>query len=172
MPELKPLNLMRWIDEHREFLKPPVCNRQIFRDSEFIVMVVGGPNRRSDYHHDEGAELFYQVEGDMLLRTVQEGRRIDIPIREGEIFLLPPRVHHSPQRHADTIGIVVERMRRPEELDGFIWYCEHCGSRLYEEFLHVSDIEADLPPVFDRFYGSERHRTCRDCGWVMPSRGH
>ena len=172
MPELKPFNLMRWIDEHREWLKPPVCNRQIFRDSEFIVMVVGGPNSRSDYHHDEGPELFYQVEGDMLLKVMENGQPKDITIREGEIFLLPPRVHHSPQRHANTIGIVVERARRPEEQDGFIWYCENCGGKLYEEFLHVADIEADLPPVFDRFYASEDHRRCGACGWVMPPRGN
>ncbi len=170
MNGLKPFNLMRWIDEHREALRPPVCNRQLFRDSEFIVMVVGGPNSRTDYHHDEGPELFYQVQGDMLLKTVQDGQHVDIPIREGEIFLLPPRIHHSPQRYADTIGIVVERARRPEELDGFIWYCENCGSKLHEEFLHVSDIERDLPPVFERFYASEAHRRCRACGWVMPPR--
>jgi 3-hydroxyanthranilate 3,4-dioxygenase len=168
MGELKPFNLKRWIDAHREFLQPPVCNRQVFRDSEFIVMVVGGPNSRTDYHHDEGAELFYQLEGDMLLKTVQQGRLVDIPIREGEIFLLPPRVHHSPQRYANTVGIVVERQRRPEELDGFIWYCEHCGNKLYEEYLHVSDIEADLPPVFERFHAHEAHRRCDACGWVMP----
>ena len=170
MDELKPFNLKDWIDRHREFLKPPVCNRQVFRDSEFIVMVVGGPNSRTDYHHDEGPEIFYQIEGDMLLRTVQEGQLVDIPIREGEIFLLPPRVHHSPQRFADTIGIVVERQRRPEELDGFIWYCENCGNKLYEEYLHVANIETDLPPVFNRFYEDDRHRTCSVCRWVMPAR--
>ncbi len=170
MDELKPFNLMSWIERHREVLKPPVCNRQVFRDSEFIVMVVGGPNARTDFHHDEGPEIFYQVEGDMLLRTVQDGRLVDIPIREGEIFLLPPRLHHSPQRFADTIGIVVERQRRPEELDGFIWYCEQCGSKLYEEYLHVTDIETDLPPVFDRFYGDDSHRSCAACGWTMPPR--
>lgn len=170
MDELKPFNLMSWIERHRDFLKPPVCNRQVFRDSEFIVMVVGGPNARTDFHHDEGPEIFYQIQGDMLLRTVQEGRVVDIPIREGEIFLLPPRVHHSPQRFADTIGLVVERQRRPEELDGFLWYCENCGNKLYEEHLHVADIESDLPPVFNRFYDNDAHRTCTACGWVMPPR--
>ncbi len=170
MDELKPFNLMSWIQRHRDVLKPPVCNRQVFRDSEFIVMVVGGPNARSDFHHDEGPEIFYQIEGDMLLRTVQHGRLVDIPIREGEIFLLPPRLHHSPQRFADTIGIVVERQRRPEELDGFIWYCENCGNKLYEEYLHVADIESDLPPVFERFYRNEHHRSCTACGWVLPPR--
>ena len=165
-----PFNLQAWIDEHRELLRPPVCNRRLYTDSEFIVMVVGGPNSRTDYHHDEGPELFYQLRGDMLLKTVQDGAFVDIPIREGEMFLLPPRVHHSPQRYADTVGLVLERERQPHEHDGFIWYCERCGHRLYEEYLHVADIERDLPPVFDRFYGDAAHRHCDACGWVMPAR--
>ena len=165
-----PFNLMDWIDAHRGALKPPVCNKQIYEHEEFIVQVVGGPNSRTDYHHDEGPELFYQVEGDMLLKTVQEGKLVDVPIREGEIFLLPPRVPHSPQRFENTVGLVVERRRTPEELDGFMWFCERCGEKLHEEFLHVSDIVTDLPPVFERFYASEAARTCRRCGWVMPAK--
>jgi len=170
MKALKPFDFQRWIDEHREFLKPPVCNRQVFRDSEFIIMVVGGPNSRTDYHDDPGEEFFYQLEGDMLLRTIQDGKRVDIPIREGEILLLPPHVPHSPQRFADTVGLVIERQRRPEEKDGFLWFCERCNHPLYSEYLHVSDIVAQLPPVFERFYGSIEHRTCRACGHVMPER--
>ncbi|PZN32736.1 MAG: 3-hydroxyanthranilate 3,4-dioxygenase [Proteobacteria bacterium] len=170
MKALKPFDFQRWIDEHREFLKPPVCNRQVFRDSEFIIMVVGGPNSRTDYHDDPGEEFFYQLEGDMLLRTIQDGKRVDIPIREGEILLLPPHVPHSPQRFADTVGLVIERQRRPEEKDGFLWFCERCDHPLYSEYLHVSDIVAQLPPVFERFYGSIEHRTCRACGHVMPER--
>lgn len=164
-----PINLLEWIEANRAALRPPVCNRQMFLGSEFIVQIVGGPNSRTDYHHDEGPELFYQIEGEMLLKTVQEGRRIDIPIRAGEIFLLPPRVPHSPQRFADTVGLVVERVRGPDELDGFMWFCPRCDTKLHEEFLHVSDIVKDLPPVFERFYGSEQARTCRNCGYVMPN---
>src|SRR5690606_4743486 len=115
-------------------------------------------------------EFFYQLEGDMLLRTIQDGKRVDIPIREGEILLLPPHVPHSPQRFADTVGLVIERQRRPEEKDGFLWFCERCNHPLYSEYLHVSDIVAQLPPVFERFYGSIEHRTCRACGHVMPER--
>lgn len=170
MNALKAFNFREWIDLHREFLKPPVCNRQVFRDSEFIIMVVGGPNSRSDYHDDPGEEFFYQLEGDMLLRTMQEGARVDIPIREGEIMLLPPRVPHSPQRFANTVGLVIERRRRPEEEDGFLWYCEHCQYPLYAQYLHVNDIEKQLPPVFEHFYGSVQHRTCQACGTVAPKR--
>jgi 3-hydroxyanthranilate 3,4-dioxygenase len=164
-----PFDLMRWIDENREALRPPVCNKQMFVGSEFIVQIVGGPNSRSDYHYDVGPELFYQIEGEMLLRTVQGNERQDIPIRAGEIFLLPPGVPHSPQRFANTVGLVVERQRRPDELDGFMWFCENCNHKLYEEFLHVADIVRDLPPVFERFFADPAARTCGHCGAVMPA---
>jgi 3-hydroxyanthranilate 3,4-dioxygenase len=163
-----PFKLKEWIDANRAQLKPPVCNKQLYEGEEFIVQAVGGPNSRTDYHHDEGAELFYQIEGDMLLKTIQDGERVDVPIREGEIFLLPPRIPHSPQRFENTVGIVVERQRGPEELDGFMWFCDHCNHKLYEEFLHVSDIVKDLPPVFERFNSNLEARTCERCGTVAP----
>jgi 3-hydroxyanthranilate 3,4-dioxygenase len=167
MRPLTSFDLARWIDAHRADLKPPVCNKQVFEDGELIVMVVGGPNARRDYHDDPGAEFFYQLEGDMLLRTVQDGRRVDIPIRQGEVLLLPPHVPHSPQRYAGTVGLVVERKRLPGEADGFLWYCDRCDARLYGEYLHVNDIETDLPPVFDRFWSNREHTTCRQCGAVF-----
>ena len=169
MQSLTAFNLQQWIEEHRDALRPPVCNQQVFDADDFIVMIVGGPNSRTDYHIDEGPEFFYQLEGEMLLKTVQDGERVDIPICEGEVLLLPPRVPHSPQRLADTVGLVVERKRLPDELDGFVWYCDSCDHKLYEEFLHVDDIVAQLPPVFERFYGSSKNRTCGQCGAVMPA---
>lgn len=162
-----PFNLRDWIDTNRESLKPPVCNRELYVGSEFIVMVVGGPNSRKDYHYDVGPELFHQIEGDMLLKTMQDGKSVDIRIREGDIFLLPPGVPHSPQRFADTVGLVVERQRKPDELDGFMWFCENCGNKLHEKFLHVGDIVSDLPPIFDRFWSDISARTCSDCGAVL-----
>ena len=166
-----PLNLLAWIDQHRALLKPPVGNKLLFEHGEFIVMAVGGPNARKDFHHDPGPELFYQVEGDIVLMTIQEGQRVEVPIREGELFLLPADVPHSPQRGAGTIGIVVERRRAAEELDGFSWYCERCGHRLYLERLHIHDIETQLAPIFQRFFSSIEHRTCSACGTVMAAPG-
>ena len=171
MPTPKPINLSRWIAEHRAYLKPPVCNKRIFPDAEFTVMIVGGPNSRSDYHDDPGEELFYQIEGDMLLKTMQDGAPVDIPIRAGEMFLLPPHVPHSPQRFAGTVGLVVERPRAPEERDGFLWFCERCHHPLHSEYFHLENIETQLAPVFERFYADERLRTCRNCGAVMPRPG-
>ncbi len=169
MPLAPPFNLQRWIDENRHLLKPPVGNKLLFQDSEFIVMAVGGPNSRKDFHHDPGEEFFYQLEGDMVLRTVQNGHPTDVPIRAGEVFMLPPEVPHSPQRPAGSVGIVVERRRGPDETDGFSWYCENCGHRLYLERVAVRDIETQLPEIFARFYSSAANRTCAVCGTVMQA---
>lgn len=160
---LVPINFRKWIDENRHLLKPPVGNRLVWENREFTVMVVGGPNSRTDFHVNEGEEFFYQVEGDIVLRVLEKGKPKDIEIREGDIFLLPAKVPHSPQRPAGTVGLVLERKRLPHELDGFVWICPKCGEKLYEEFLHVTDIVTQLPPVFDRFYGSEANTTCKSC---------
>jgi 3-hydroxyanthranilate 3,4-dioxygenase len=167
MESLHAFNFRQWIDAHRALLKPPVGNKRVFRDGDFIIMVVGGPNSRKDYHVDPGQEFFYQLEGDMVLKTMQDGRQVDVPIRAGEVLLIPPGLPHSPQRPANTVGLVIERARRPGELDGFQWYCEHCGHQLYEEFFVLTDIEKQFPPVFERFFGNLPKRTCGRCGTVM-----
>ena len=168
MRSLTAFNLLDWIEEHRDKLRPPVCNQQVFEEDDFIVMVVGGPNARKDYHLDEGPELFYQIEGHMVLQVVDDGERKEITIGEGEMLLLPPRVPHSPQRFADTVGLVVERKRLEHELDAFMWFCENCNNKLYEECVYVDDIVGQLPPIFDRFYSSEQNRRCDQCGTIMP----
>jgi len=165
MPLTPPFDLKRWIDEHRHLLKPPVGNKCIV-DGDFIVMVIGGPNARTDYHYDEGAEFFYQLEGEMVLKIQEDGRVRDIPIRAGEVFYLPPRVLHSPQRMPESVGLVIERRRLPNELDGLLWFCERCNHKLYEEFFHLQNIETDFPRVFERFYGSLDARTCKSCAHV------
>jgi 3-hydroxyanthranilate 3,4-dioxygenase len=169
MRTVPPFNLQRWIGENRDLLRPPVGNKLLFDDGAFIIMAVGGPNSRKDFHHDPSEEFFYQIEGDMLLRTVQEGKLRDVHIRAGEVFLLPAEVAHSPQRPAGSVGIVVERRRAPNELDGFSWYCENCGNCLYLERVAVRNIETQLPEIFSRFYSSVAHRTCSVCGSVMQA---
>lgn len=167
MAVASPFNFKQWIDEHRHLLKPPVGNVQVWEDSEFIVMVVGGPNSRKDYHYNEGEEFFFQLEGDVVVKIIDEGKPRDIHIKEGDIFLLPPRVPHSPQRGPNTVGLVIERKRETKELDGFQWYCENCGEKLYEEFEYVTDIVKQLPPIFERFYDNPDHSTCKSCGTRM-----
>jgi 3-hydroxyanthranilate 3,4-dioxygenase len=163
-------NFKQWIDENRHLLKPPVGNREVYPNHEFIVMVVGGPNSRTDYHVDPGEEFFYQLEGEMVLRVIDDGKIKDIPIKAGEIFLLPAWVPHSPQRMANSVGLVVERKRRDDEIDKFQWYCEKCSTMLYEESLQMSDIVKQLPPIFERYEAKVENRTCKKCGWVMPTR--
>lgn len=164
---LVPINFRKWIDENRHLLKPPVGNRQVWENREFMVTVVGGPNSRTDYHINEGEEFFYQVEGDVNLRVMVKGKPQDIPIREGDIFLLPGKVPHSPQRPAGTVGLVFERKRLSGEMDGLVWFCEKCGEKLYEEYFHLTDIVTQMQPVFERFWGNEAHTTCKSCGTRM-----
>ncbi len=163
----RPFNFKKWIDEHRHLLKPPVGNKLVYEDAEFIVQVVGGPNSRKDYHFDEGEEFFYQLEGDILVKIQEDGKSIDVPIREGEIFLLPPRIPHNPIRAANTVGLVIERKRRNGELDGLLWFCENCNEKLYEEYFELTDITTQFQGVFKKFYGDENLRTCVHCGTVM-----
>jgi len=162
-----PLNFKKWINDNRELLKPPVCNKVVWEDSDFIIMVVGGPNSRKDYHVDIEEEFFYQVEGDMLLKIMEDGKPKDIHIKEGEIFLLPANIPHSPQRFKNTIGLVVEKTRKPSELDGFQWYCDNCFSLLYEKYTQVSNIVTQLPIIFDEFWGDKKYRTCKNCNHYL-----
>lgn len=163
-----PFNFKKWIDDNRHLLKPPVGNQQVYKgNDDFIVMVVGGPNARKDYHYEEGEEFFYQLEGDIVLKVIEDGKPKDISIKEGEIFLLPPRVPHSPQRPANTVGLVMERYRRPGEKDGFLWFCEKCNHKLHEEYVELTDIVNQLPPIMERFWSSDELRTCKKCGTYM-----
>lgn len=170
MPIQAPFNFKKWIDEHRSFLKPPVGNQQVFKDVEnLIIMVVGGPNSRKDFHYNESEEFYYQLEGNMVLRIVDEGQIKDIAINEGDIFMLPAKVPHSPQRPENTVGLVVEMVRKDADSDGFLWFCESCGHKLHEEYFHLDDIVKQLPPVMNAFYSSEEKRTCKSCGYIMET---
>ena len=159
----KTINFKRWIDENRHHLKPPVGNKMIWEDREFIVMVVGGPNGRTDYHINGGEEFFYQVEGDIVLKVIENGVSKDVEIKEGEMLLLPANTPHSPRRPANTVGLVIERKRLPNELDGLVWLCEKCGEKLYEESFYLTNIVTQFPPIFDRFYNSDAC-VCKKCG--------
>lgn len=168
MAVTRPFNLHQWIEDNRHLLKPPVGNQTIYKNTgDFIVMVVGGPNSRKDFHYNESEELFYQLEGDINVQIQEDGKIVDIPIKQGEIFLLPAKTPHSPQRAANTVGLVIEKVREGNEIDGFMWFCENCGSKLYEEFFNLTDIVKQLPPVMERFYSDEEKRTCKNCGQVM-----
>jgi 3-hydroxyanthranilate 3,4-dioxygenase len=162
-------NFKKWIDENRHLLKPPVNNKVVYKDAEFIVMVVGGPNSRKDYHYNESEEFFYQLEGNVIVKIQEDGKEVEVPINEGDVFLLPPKVPHNPIRFQDTIGLVMERRRRNGEKDGLMWFCEKCNTKLYEEFFELNDITSQFQEIFVKFYGSEDLRTCKSCGHKMDT---
>lgn len=166
---MTPFNLQKWIDANRDLLKPPVGNKNLYVEAgDFIVMVVGGPNARKDYHFNESEELFYQIEGDITVRIQEDAKAKDIVIKEGEIFLLPGNTPHSPIRGANTVGLVIEKVRKGTDLvDGLMWFCEKCNTKLHEYRFPLSNIENDFLPRFKEFYRSEAHRTCKNCGHVM-----
>ena len=167
---LVPLNLMKWIEDHKDVLKPPVGNAQIWRDADFIVTIVAGPNERTDYHDDPVEEFFYQLKGDMVLKVCDDGKFYDVPIREGEVFLLPPRTPHSPQRPQEgSVGLVVEAAR-PHALDAFNWYCFECGNLVHRIEVKVTHLVRDLPPLYEAFYADERARKCKKCGALHPGK--
>jgi 3-hydroxyanthranilate 3,4-dioxygenase len=167
----RPFNLKHWIEENRDLLKPPVGNKNLYADAgDYIVMIVGGPNARKDYHYNETEELFFQVEGDIEVGIQEDGKAVTIPIREGELFLLPAGVPHQPRRGPDTVGLVIEVKRSDREMkDGLLWFCEKCNHRLHETYFVLNNIESDFLPRFREFYGSEKLRTCGACGHVMET---
>lgn len=167
----RPFNLKQWIAENRDLLKPPVGNKNLYADAgDYIVMIVGGPNARKDYHWNETEELFLQIEGDIEVGIQENGKAVTIPIREGEMFLLPARTPHQPRRGAGTVGLVIETKRADREMkDGLLWFCESCNHKLHEDYFVLHDIEKDFLPRFKRFYGSEKLRTCSNCGHVMEA---
>jgi len=166
---LAPFNLQKWIDENRNLLKPPVSNKNLYVEAgDFIVMIVGGPNARKDYHFNESEELFYQIEGDITVRIQYEGKAKDIHIKEGEMFLLPSNTPHSPMRGENTVGLVIERVRLGTDMqDGLMWFCDKCNHKLHEYRFPLGDIEKDFLPRFREFYASEDLRTCNNCGHIM-----
>jgi len=166
----RPFNLKQWIEDHRDDLKPPVSNKNLYHDAgDYIVMIVGGPNARKDYHYNETEELFYQLEGDILVKIQEDGKSVDIPIKEGEIFLLPAKIPHSPIRPANSVGLVVECKRQKTDTDGLMWFCDDCNTKLHESYFYLRDIEQDFMPRFREYYASEKMRTCPNCSSVMET---
>lgn len=161
-----PINFTQWIEDNRHLLKPPVGNKAIYNE-DYIVMVVGGPNSRKDYHFNQTPEFFYQIEGDITLKIIEDGENRDIHICEGEMFYLPPNIPHSPQRGPNTIGLVIEYKRDEGMMDGLAWYCESCNNMLYSEPFKLENIDTDLPIIFEKFYTNKEHVTCDNCGTVM-----
>lgn len=164
-----PFNLQEWIDKNRDLLKPPVGNKNLYVEAgDFIVMIVGGPNARKDYHFNETEELFYQLEGDILVTVQVKGEKIEVPVKQGDMFLLPAKTPHNPVRSANSIGLVIERVRKGTDMkDGLLWFCDNCNNKLHETYFSQENIETDFQSRFKEFYNSEEKRTCSKCNSVM-----
>ncbi|XP_070654668.1 3-hydroxyanthranilate 3,4-dioxygenase isoform X3 [Bos indicus] len=154
----RPVRVKAWVEENRGSFLPPVCNK-LLHQKQLKIMFVGGPNTRKDYHIEEGEEVFYQLEGDMLLRVLERGKHRDVVIRQGEIFLLPAGVPHSPQRFANTVGLVIERRRLKTELDGLRYYVGDTTDVLFEKWFYCEDLGTQLAPIIQEFFSSEQYRT-------------
>lgn len=151
-----PTHVPTWVEDNYESFSPPICNKLLHRD-QLSIMFVGGPNSRSDFHIDESSEFFYQIHGNMQLPIVLPGNRLRVVnIREGDVFLLPSRVPHSPQRpERNSVGMVIERQRNLDsEWDCMRWYNE--GSLpesqedldvFFEKYFKCEDLGKDLVPV-------------------------
>ncbi len=168
---LPPIHFPQWLAENQHLLRPPVGNQQIWQDTDFIVTVVGGPNKRTDFHDDPYEEFFWQFKGNAWLNTMENGKPGRVELREGAMFLLPPHVRHSPQRPEEgSACLVIERTRPEGALDGFEWYCLECHALLHRIEVQLKSIVRDLPPLFDRFYSGIEARTCKQCGAVHPGK--
>ncbi len=167
----QPFNLNKWILENRHLLKPPVGNKSIFPDADdYIVMVVGGPNARKDYHYNETEELFYQLEGEITVFVQVEGQKQELKLGPGDMYLHPAKTPHSPVRTEGSVGLVVERKRAGKGFtDGLLWFCDNCNHKLHEVYFELHDIEQDFLPHYKTFYNSIELRTCDKCGHVMDA---
>jgi 3-hydroxyanthranilate 3,4-dioxygenase len=167
-----PINLAAWIQENESFLKPPVNNKQIWKNADLVCFVVAGPNQRTDFHVDPFEEYFHQFRGSASLLVADRGKIERVVLKEGDIFLLPANVRHSPQRpEADSLCMVIERHRGPEDIDAFEWYCAGCGTQVARRELNLKKIDEDLPKAFATFYETpDEDRTCPNCGSVHPGR--
>jgi 3-hydroxyanthranilate 3,4-dioxygenase len=171
MPIQAPFNLNKWIEENRDLLKPPVGNKNLYKDAgDYIVMIVAGPNARKDYHYNETEELFYQLEGEIEVHIQEDGKKRTMKLGPGDMYLHPSKVPHSPVRNKDSIGLVIERKRLDiGAVDGLLWYCDNCNHKLHETFFVLEDIEKDFLPRFKEYYSSEEMRTCDQCSTVMET---
>ncbi len=168
MPIRRPFNLQHWIEENRDLLKPPVGNKNLYTESgDYIVMIVGGPNARKDYHYNETEELFFQLEGEITVRIQEEGQAVDVHIGPGDLYLHPAKVPHSPIRPEGSVGLVIECKRNQGEQDGLLWFCDKCNNKLHETYFPLTNIENDFLPRFKAFYSSLDLRTCKRCQHVM-----
>jgi 3-hydroxyanthranilate 3,4-dioxygenase len=166
---LPPINLMKWVEQNRHLMKPPVSNKYLYDGEDFFIMLINGPNARNDFHQTNSEEFFLQLKGDIVVRIIEDapgsGPRIkDIPIREGETFFIPGNVPHSPTRPPNTLGLVVERRRPPGETEHIQWYCDKCHALVEDLEFDCKDIVDHFKQAMEDFWADPRRSTCKTPG--------
>lgn len=168
-----PRNLLDWAEAHRDRLKPPVCNAAVFPDGNYIINVVGGPNTRTDFHDNPTEEIFLQLKGNAYLNIWDRGRFERVDIKEGDIFLLPAHVIHSPQRPEPGLCFLVELVRPQGAHDALQWYCPKCATEVWKASKQLESLVDDLPKIYDMFYArTDEERRCPPCGTVHPGKDY
>ena len=170
MEPLSTHHLKRWVEENKGLFDPPFkTNRVLVHHEEFIVMILRGPNTRLDFHLEPGEEFFYQIQGDIELHVKpRDKRREVVGIGEGEIFVCPGNLPHSPRRGENTWGLVIERKRQSHENEEFIWFCERCDAKVISETVTQGNIPSQVTRIYERFNADPAFRTCKACGYVFP----
>ena len=164
-----PFGLQDWIDKNLPASLGAIGNKEVFKHSDFIFQIIKGPNARNDFHIDPFDEIFFQIKGHIFLHFIDaDGKEQKARIGEGEVFLLPKNVYHSPRRPPGSIGLVIERPRKPGELDGVAWFCERCSNRLDQVDFYCADIGVGIKEIVDAFNADETRRTCKRCDSVLP----
>jgi 3-hydroxyanthranilate 3,4-dioxygenase len=163
-PAMPPLNLMKWVEDHKADFKPPVGNKYLYDGTDFFVMLIGGPNARNDFHVTDSEEFFHQLKGDMVVTIIENGEHKQVPIREGETFFIPGGVPHSPQRQPGTIGLVVERRRPAGETEHMQFYCPSCNGLAHDQEFDCADIVEHFARAMEEFWADPERSTCANCG--------
>jgi 3-hydroxyanthranilate 3,4-dioxygenase len=161
---ISPVNVIQWLKDNPDALSPPVSNKVLFSSDDFLVMLVAGPNDRTDFHLNQTSEFFYQIQGEIFLDLQLNNNVQRVSIKEGEMYLLDAGIEHRPVRPQGTVGIVLEQHRKEGELDALSWYCDNCNNLLFNRQFVLSSIEKDLLPIIEHFQSSEDLKICNKCG--------
>lgn len=173
MQNSEPLfDVLQWVHEQKKQSgdRPLMNHQMVWRDA-FIVMMFNGatPANRSDYHINASGELFYQLEGDMRCRLVEEdGTITHHVVGPGQLFYIPPFQPHLNQRDEGSVGIVIHQKRPDGAKDGMMWLCNTCGNPLHRVDYLFTELKENLKVHIRAFLADEQLRTCDKCGDVFP----
>jgi 3-hydroxyanthranilate 3,4-dioxygenase len=159
------------LDEARRLAERGQRVSVLWQQTESLVFIARGREYRSEFHINPSDETMYMIKGEMHLHyRTPEGKEQIAVIREGSLIYTPAGVPHSPRFPPDAFALISERKRRDGEIDRFQWYCPKCDTLLHEESFVVRDYADDpVSKAYQKFFGNESLRTCKNCREVMPA---